>query len=139
MGWELRDYVAYIKDHSSKFTPQPNHHEFKLVCVWSNLPCGFQCHHRPYAGKIENYCIQAYLSFIQHKSLEITCSLQVTFLSWFDIKISFKYPKLIYPRLVEMHQQQTYRKSSFYVGCIEVRSYTIILSLSLSLIYDVYL
>ena len=56
------------------------------------------------------------LSFIQHKSPKITCSLQVTFFNWFDIGISFKDPELLYTRSFEMHWQQTYRESSFYVA-----------------------
>ena len=40
-----------------------------------------------------NYHIWVSLSFIQHKSLGIVCSLEVTFLSWFDISVIRKVSK----------------------------------------------
>ena len=69
----------------------------------------------------ENYRIQAYLSFIQHKSLEVVCNLGVTFFSWFDTGNSFKDPKLVSSWSFGMIRQQTHRGSRFLVGWMYTR------------------
>ena len=41
-------------------------------------------------GKSGNHCIRTYLSFIQHKSLEIICDPRATSFGWFETIIIFK-------------------------------------------------
>jgi hypothetical protein len=63
--------------------------------------------------------IWAYLSFIQHRSLEILCNIDGTImliLMNLTPYFSFKGYILACWRSFEMNQQQTYRGSSFYVG-----------------------
>ena len=67
-----------------------------------------------------DYHIRVYLSFIQHKNLDIICILEVIFKSKFDIGIGFKASKLVYLRLFEMNRSQTCRGSRFYVGSVKV-------------------
>ena len=71
-----------------------------------------------------------YLSFFQHKSVQIVCSMEVTFSSWFHTRISFKDPELVNSlRSFEGNWQQTYWEGGvgssyyiilyyFYVGCM---------------------
>ena len=54
-----------------------------------------------------NHYMQAYLSFIQHKSLEIVCILEVMFLYLIDTKIISKDLELVYLRSFEMNWRQT--------------------------------
>ena len=64
----------------------------------------------------ENGRVQTNLLFIQHKCLELVCSLEVTFCSRLDTGISFKDPQLVHPRLFKMNRQQTYRGFGFQCG-----------------------
>lgn len=76
-------------------------------------------------GQLRFINIRMYLSYIQHKGLEIVCISEVTIWSWFDIGTSFKDPESVYStRSLEMILQQTYRGCQgfcfvlFYVGWI---------------------
>lgn len=62
----------------------------------------------------------AYLSFLQHKSLQIECSsLDVAVIfSSFDIGISFEDPEVVSSKSLGMNRPQTYKRSSFSVGCM---------------------
>ena len=42
-----------------------------------------------------NQRMQAYLSFIQYKSMDALCSLNIVSRSWFNTRIKFKYFKLV--------------------------------------------
>ena len=62
-----------------------------------------------------NSWIRAYLSFIRHKYREAVCNLELVNFNWYDARISFKNPKLVYSRSSEMYRQQIYRDQGFYV------------------------
>ena len=55
---------------------------------------------------IGNYCLQAYLSFIQHKSPKIICKSMFLFFGWFDTEISPKDRRLACLESIEMNWQQ---------------------------------
>jgi hypothetical protein len=50
------------------------------------------------ATQRENYHIQVYLSFIQHRSLEVVCNSKLLFLGWFGIGINLEDLELDYSR-----------------------------------------
>lgn len=50
----------------------------------------------------ERDSVQAHVSFIQYKSLEIKYIMEVSFFSWFDIGINFKDFKVVHSRSFEM-------------------------------------
>lgn len=76
-----------------------------------------------------NYPLQAYLSFVQHKSLEIACCMEIILFSLFEIGILFTYPELIYLMSFEMNLQQTYTRQSYMLDECRVHPFTIIPSL----------
>jgi hypothetical protein len=51
-----------------------------------------------YKYERENYCLQVYLSFLQHESLEIVFSHKDIVYSWFDTEMSFKNPEVVSSR-----------------------------------------
>ena len=53
---------------------------------------------------------------IQHKSLEVVCSVDFTFFSWFGTGVSFEDQKLVYSMSFQMNRQQISRASRSYVG-----------------------
>lgn len=77
-------------------------------------------------GRGSHHHIQAYLSSIERKSLEIVCNTNLNFL---DSKLGFKNFKLLYRRSFEMNRQWIYRVSSFMLDKWGVQSYTTIPSL----------
>jgi hypothetical protein len=76
-----------------------------------------------------NYPLQAYLSFVQHKSLDIACSLEITLFSLFETGILFTDLELIYLMSFKMNLQQTYMGQSFMLDGCRVHPFTIIPSL----------
>lgn len=82
-------------------------------CPW------FICNLKPSFSWREEIIVYKRISqFIVHNSLEIICNPQVDFFSLFYKRIGFKDLELIYSRTLEMHQQQIYKRSSFYVGWV---------------------
>ena len=66
-----------------------------------------------FGREIGEYCIQAYLSFIQHRSLHIVCNPEGTRFSLFDNIIGFKDLGLVYSKSFEMNRQHTYEGQAF--------------------------
>ena len=64
----------------------------------------------------ENHCTQAYLSFIQHESLEIVSIVESLYFSSFDIGIRFEDPKLVYLVSFAMYRQHTYTCQALMLG-----------------------
>ena len=76
-----------------------------------NLKCGYKRE-----GIIAYECTSHSSHLLSHESHEITCSMYVTSLSWFDTAISFKNPKITQSKSFDMNWPQTYRSLGSYVG-----------------------
>jgi hypothetical protein len=59
--------------------------------------------------RVGSYFTRAYLSFIQLQSLELVCTLEVTFLGDSIPELVFKDPEYIYLNLFEINWQQTWK------------------------------
>jgi hypothetical protein len=96
-----------------------------INCVWEPREWVPRCS----SMKRGNYHRWMYLSFIHHKSPKTVHNRRSIFLSWFDTRISFKNPKLIYSRSFEMIDNKPIEVQFLMLDGWEVHLYMIIPSL----------